>query len=248
MKQDKKLMLGMTLLFLITFVFFGTLIVTEKLAPLYTNKVKEKFTAYLTKKYKNNNEFTLEKVTYTHQKYEAKVTNKENEDLYFTITYKDKKITDTYKKDYLEGHTLLTKLEKTLEKDIKDYLNQEVKITFPLTLNKYTKTVKKDLLNANPKKTNMYDISLTIKSVIDQTEITNKITTLNNELKSLNIIPNHYNITIKSKNDKLTIHNLTQKTIEKNILFQITSDIITNKESNLLKNNNITYEYINKGE
>lgn len=250
MKQDKKLMLGMTLLFLITFVFFGTLIVTEKLAPLYTNKVKEKFTAYLTKKYKNNNEFTLEKVTYTHQKYEAKVTNKENEDLYFTITYKDKKITDTYKKDYLEGHTLLTKLEKTLEKDIKDYLNQEVKITFPLTLNKYTKTVKKDLLNANPKKTNMYDISLTIKSVIDQTEITNKITTLNNELKSLNIIPNHYNITINSKNDndKLTIHNLTQKTIEKNILFQITSDIITNKESNLLKNNNITYEYINKGE
>lgn len=250
MKQDKKLMLGMTLLFLITFVFFGTLIVTEKLAPLYTNKVKEKFTAYLTKKYKNNNEFTLEKVTYTHQKYEAKVTNKENEDLYFTITYKDKKITDTYKKDYLEGHTLLNKLEKTLEKDIKDYLNQEVKITFPLTLNKYTKTVKKDLLNANPKKTNMYDISLTIKSVIDQTEITNKITTLNNELKSLNIIPNHYNITINSKNDndKLTIHNLTQKTIEKNILFQITSDIITNKESNLLKNNNITYEYINKGE
>ena len=96
----------------------------------------------------------------------------------------------------------------------------------------------------------MYDISLTIKSVIDQTEITNKITTLNNELKSLNIIPNHYNITINSKNDndKLTIHNLTQKTIEKNILFQITSDIITNKESNLLKNNNITYEYINKGE
>lgn len=76
MKQDKKLILGMSLLFLITFVFFGTLIVTEKLAPLYTNKVKEKFIAYLTKNYKNNSEFTLKNVTYTPQKYEAKVTNK----------------------------------------------------------------------------------------------------------------------------------------------------------------------------
>lgn len=250
MKQDKKLILGMSLLFLITFVFFGTLIVTEKLAPLYTNKVKEKFIAYLTKNYKNNSEFTLKNVTYTPQKYEAKVTNKKNKDLYFTITYKNKKITDTYKKDYLEGKTLLNKLEKALEKDIKDHLNQEVKVTFPLTLNKYTKIVQEDLLNNNSKKTNMYDISLTITSIINQTEITNKITTLNNELKSLNIIPNHYTITIKSKNnnDKLTIKNLTQKTIEKNILFQITSDIITNKESNLLKNNNVTFEYINKGE
>lgn len=141
-------------------------------------------------------------------------------------------------------------MEKDLEKDIKDHLNQEVKVTFPLTLNKYTKIVQEDLLNNNSKKTNMYDISLTITSIINQTEITNKITTLNNELKSLNIIPNHYTITIKSKNnnDKLTIKNLTQKTIEKNILFQITSDIITNKESNLLKNNNVTFEYINKGE
>ena len=42
MKQDKKLILGMALLFFITFVSLGTLVVTEKLAPYYTDKIKIK--------------------------------------------------------------------------------------------------------------------------------------------------------------------------------------------------------------
>ena len=41
MRQDKKLMLGMAILFFITFVSLGTLVVTEKLAPFYTDKIKE---------------------------------------------------------------------------------------------------------------------------------------------------------------------------------------------------------------
>ena len=47
MRQDKKLMLGMTILFLITFVIFGTIVTTEKLAPFFTDRIKTKFETYL---------------------------------------------------------------------------------------------------------------------------------------------------------------------------------------------------------
>ena len=90
MRQDKKLMLGMTILFLITFIFFGTLVTTEKLAPYYTNKIKERFENYIKENYKEeNNNLKIGKITYKNQQYKAKVSNKNNKDLYFT------KATDT---------------------------------------------------------------------------------------------------------------------------------------------------------
>lgn len=63
----------------------------------------------------------------------------------------------------------------------------------------------------------------------------------------MNIYPNHYNITINNKKSKLTINNLTNNTIEKTTLTKIISDIITNNESDIIKTNNITYQYT-KGE
>ena len=53
MRQDKKLILGMALLFFITFVTLGTLVVTEKLAPFYTDKIEKKFINYINKNYKD---------------------------------------------------------------------------------------------------------------------------------------------------------------------------------------------------
>ena len=87
MRQDKKLMLGMTILFLITFIFFGTLITTEKLAPYYTDKIKERFENYIKENYKEeNNNLKIGIITYKNQQYKAKVSNKNNKDLYITIT------------------------------------------------------------------------------------------------------------------------------------------------------------------
>ena len=51
MRQDKKLILGMALLFFITFVSLGTIVVTEKLAPYYTDKIKLKMNEYLKQNY-----------------------------------------------------------------------------------------------------------------------------------------------------------------------------------------------------
>ena len=249
MRQDKKLMLGMTILFLITFIFFGTLVTTEKLAPYYTDKIKERFENYIKENYKEeNNNLKIGKISYKNQQYKAKVSNKNNKDLYFTITYQNKEITDTYKKDYLEGKTLLNELEKNLEERIKENTDQSVTISIPLSLDKYTNKIQENLINNNLENTKIYDIEFTINSNIEITSIVNKIEEIVTELSSMNIYPNHYNITIKNRNNKLTINNLTNNTIEKTTLTKIISDIITNNESDIIKTNNISYQYTNKGE
>lgn len=249
MRQDKKLMLGMTILFLITFIFFGTLVTTEKLAPYYTDKIKERFENYIKENYKEeNNNLKIGKISYKNQQYKAKVSNKNNKDLYFTITYQNKEITDTYKKDYLEGKTLLNELEKNLEEKIKENTDQSVTISIPLSLDKYTNKIQENLINNNLENTKIYDIEFTINSNIEITSIVNKIEEIIAELSSMNIYPNHYNITINNKKSKLTINNLTNNTIEKTTLTKIISDIITNNESDIIKTNNISYQYTNKGE
>ena len=249
MRQDKKLMLGMAILFLITFIFFGTLVTTEKLAPYYTNKIKERFENYIKENYKDeNNNLKIGKISYKNQQYKAKVSNRNNKDLYFTITYQNKEIKDTYKKDYLEGKTLLNKLEKNLEEKIKENTNQSVSISIPLPLNEYTNKIQENLINNNLENTKIYDIEFTINSNIETTDIVNKMEEIVTELSSMNIYPNHYNITIKNKKSKLTINSLTNNTIEKTTLTQIISDIITNNDSDIIKINNISYQYTNKGE
>ena len=251
MKQDKKLMLGMTLLFFITFVSFGTLVVTEKLAPFYTDKIKDKITAYIKENYKEEQKnLTIGKVTYKLQKYQAKVYNKNNKNLYFNVTYQNKKITDTYQKDYLEGKTLLTTTEKILEQKIKKELNKKVTITFPLTLDKYTTQIKETLINNDLENINLYNINLSITSPLETSAIVENIEKTATELRTIKINPNHYNIKITNKNEnkKLTINNLTQQTLQKYTLTQIINDIINNNESDIIKTNNISYQYSNKGE
>lgn len=248
MKQDKKLILGMALLFLITFVSFGTIVVTEKLAPFFTDKIKTKFETYIEKNYKDDkNNLTIGKITYKNQQYKAKISNKKNKNWYFYITYQNKKIKDTYKEDYLEGKTLLTSIERKIEKKVKDKLNQKVTITFPLTLNKYTNQIKENLISNNLKEIKTYDITLTITTPTLTTENINKeLEKRIQELYQIDIYPNHYTIKINSKDEKLTITNLTEKTMKKEYRTQIINDIINNTNSNIIKENNITYNYVYK--
>lgn len=251
MRQDKKLMLGMTILFLITFVIFGTIVTTEKLAPFFTDRIKTKFETYLKENYKTETKnLKIGKITYKNQVYEAKVTNKENKNLYFSIYYQNKKITDTYKKDYIKGTTLLNSLENNIEKEIEKQINKKVTITFPLTLNKYSNTIKQKLIKEeNIISSKLYNISFEITSSIDPVEIANKVLETTQKLQEQNIVPNEYSITINNKkeNTKLKVNNLTQTTLEFNSLTQIINDIINNNESDMIKTNNITYQYTKGG-
>lgn len=258
MKQDKKLILGMALLFFITFVSLGTLVVTEKLAPYYTDKIKIKMEKYLNENYKEEIEnLKLGKITYKTQTYTAKVTNKKNKDLYFNITYKNKKITDTYKKDYLEGKTILSKLETTIEKEIKENLNINTTITFPLTLNKYTKNIQQNIINNNIEQLNIYNIKFNINSSLQTEEISTLVAQIINQIQNihtLNINPNYYTIKINSKkeNKSLTIKNLTEKNLNQENLTQIIYYIMIEDENSIgnsiIKDNNIKYEYKRYGD
>lgn len=258
MKQDKKLILGMALLFFVTFVSLGTIVVTEKLAPYYTDKIKIKMEEYLNEHYQQEIEnIKLEKITYQAQIYTAKVTNKKNKNLYFTISYQNKKITDTYKKDYLEGKTLLSKIETQLEKKIKDSLKLNATITFPLTLNKYTNNIKNNIINNKIDELNIYNLNLTLNYTLSEENINNLVAEIKNtvtKINNLHITPNHYTIKINSKqNGKvLTIKNLTNKTLELETLTQIMNYIMIGNENNIVNNiikeNNINYEYKRYGD
>ena len=261
MRQDKKLMLGMAILFFITFVSLGTLVVTEKLAPFYTDKIKERMTDYINEKYPTEKDnLKIGKITYQAQVYKAKVTNKKNDNLYFTITYQNKDIKDTYQKDYSKGKTLITTIEKNLEKKIKDNLNIETTISFPLTLNKYTNQIKENMINNNLDNINVYDIELSIPAKLKATNIetiVNDINTTVTNLHSININPNHYTINIKSDEERrmLTIYDLTDATLQKDSLTHVLNYIMIDNEKEeitegekIVNQYSLSYEYIRYGD
>ena len=165
------------------------------------------------------------------------------------MTYQNKKIKSTYKKDYLEGKTLLNKTKTNLEKKIKKNLNIDAKITFPLTLNKYIDSIKEDIINNE--NTNIYNIEYEITNKLSLEEIpyiTNEISKITTSLNDLNITPNYTTISIKGNNKSLTLKNLTNKTLQSNYLNQIITNILTGNNLESLKENNLSYEYKEYGD
>ena len=251
MRQDKKLTIYMSLLFIIVFASFGFIIFKEKETVLFLPRIKEKLTTHLHNNYpKLKNKVNTNKIINKNNKYILKITSKKNKNLYFNIIYKNKNITDTYKKDYLEGQTLLNKINKDLEKDISNKLNYKVKVTSTNTLNNYSKKVKeeifkeKDLLNLS-----IYNIEKDIEvDKIDTNTISKEITKLDNDCYKNKINPKYYNITITNKNnitESIKINSLSRNLIKKSDLKLVINDIINNKKSNILDKYNITYKYLN---
>ena len=72
--------------------------------------------------------------------------DKTNNNLYFYITYSNKKITDTYQKDYIEGKSLITHLNKKIQKNISKKTNKNYKASINNTYDNFSKKVKKALL------------------------------------------------------------------------------------------------------
>ena len=108
MKEQKKLTIKMAIFTFIIFVCFGIIILNEKSAPYYASRIHKKLLTYLNETYKDEiNTFSIDDTKYKNTKYTLKVKSKENKNLYFIVTYNSKKITDTYKEDYLEGKTLI---------------------------------------------------------------------------------------------------------------------------------------------
>ena len=233
MKEQKKLTLGMAIFTFIIFVSFGVIILNEKSAPYFAPKIEKKLIDYLKTEYKDEyNDFDI------------------GTTIYFNIFYDNKKITDTYEKDYKQGKTLLNSITKKIEDELKNKYNQDFNIIMSKSLDEYSKQIQENLILKNDLKSlKIYTLETTITSKWNTNDIGSKIIKLNNNLKEENLTPKSYNITIINSKDatkSVKISNLTTEIIEDStLLSSIISDIIKNENSELLKQNNITYKYFN---
>ena len=242
MNKQKKLLLERGIFILIVFVLLGVIVITEKFGSIMIPQATKKIETYIENKYKELN-LKENKLIFKNTTYTMKVESKENKNHYFYINYYNRKITDTYKKDYLEGKNLLTHIKKKLKKEINNKTNTNCDIEITSTLDKYTDLVKEKII----KEDNLLELKFFIikKELIidkwDEEIIANKI---NNFLdKFTGITPKSYTITITNQEDiteSIEIKNITNKVSK-----EIISDIINNKKSDLLKENKITYKYLN---
>lgn len=247
MKKQLKLTLSMALLFLVTFVSFGTIIINEKKEELFMPHIKNKLLNYLEKNYKEQSNLTTN-ISYKKDKFILKVISEENKNYYFNIYYKDKKITDSYQEDYIKGNTYFKYLEKKLQKDIKKNLDIKTTIDIATTLDSMTSKIrKKVLIDEDIKSLKIYTLSSElIVEQWDTISITNDITTFINKLEKEDIKPNSYILTITNSNNlnqSVEITNITTDLIQNNKLNLVIDDIINDINSKLLQQEKITYKY-----
>ena len=239
----KKLKVQYSIFLTIVIILFGTIIISQKMNPILEKKVNTKINEYIDKNYYNLKDIKKDKLTKKKNTYQKKITNKYNNYYYFVITYKKKKITDTYKKDYLEGYNLLKHTSKLINKDINKKINKNYKITINHKLNEFSSQTKNNIIKENNlSKLPIYNIEIKLDSKHTINDLYRNIIYLNNKLKSNMIIPESFNLLIKDNNKVLKIDNLKVN----NDLKQIISDIISNSESDIINKNNITYELINE--
>lgn len=247
MNEGKKLTIQMALFFLVTFVLFGTIIIKEKQNIIFLPKIENSISKYMNDTYQD---LILEKdkVTEENNVFTMKVKNIKNKNHYFYIKYSNKKITDTYKTDYLEGKTILNHLSTKLEKDIYKETNITYKVSFDNKFNSYSEKVQKLLLEENIKTLKVYTIEKEITTSWEINNITKTISDTMTTLEKKQFTPKNYTFIITNEKDitqSIKINNLKSSLINENKLQTIISDIISNNKSIILTENKITYEYLN---
>ena len=249
MDKQKKLVFERSIFVFIICVIFGVIIVTEKMGGLLIPKITKKMNTYIEEKY-NKEEFKYSPVTYKNTTYTMKVSSKDNKNHYFYVKYFGKKLSDTYKKDYKEGKNLLDYLKDKLKKDIMKKTSTSCDIEITSTLDEYTNIVRERIIKEdNLLELKFYKIKKEL--IIDdwnKENITLEITNLINNYKENNITPKSYNIIITNKKDitkAIEIKNITEEFIDNSSNKEIINDIINDEKSDLLKNNKITYKYLN---
>ena len=247
-KTESKLLFEMTIFFFIVVLCFGLLIIKEKSESFKKDKANKKIIEYIDTNYKDiKNEFKKDKLKYKNNAYSMKIYNNDNKDLNFTINYKNKKITSTYKEDYLEGKSLFTVLEKTMNdkliKNNSDNYYKNLKITYDLKLNNCTDIIKNKLIKGN------YDLSL--YTINDKRSINLNSETLQSELIklheyiiSLKLNPKDYNLTYTDINNETKSINIivSEETLKNGV--DVGKIIIENDEKSL-NLNNIKVKYLN---
>lgn len=250
MQKQKKLAIQMSIFVLVIVISFSLILLNEKDLPYITDRIDLKFTNYLETNYQNIlDDLKVEKTTYTNSTYQAIVSSKENPNLHFTLIYKNKKVTDTYKKDYLEGNTILKNISTTLEKDLKKKYGYDFKVVNLASLDTYNDELKDYIIKYNSfSDLKIYTLEISYKTTMNAKDLSNTISNTYTELLTESVIPKSYTFILTDSKDitkTVKIENLTSKIIEdKTTLNKIIDAIINDENKEVLTNNNISYEYL----
>ena len=194
------LMIGQALLWGLIIIFFGIIVVREKVPTLKSKTVEEDINAYYEEKYKDLDvlssdlEYRKDDNSYSITYYDKNYT-----DLNFTIKSINNKITDNYEENYLKGKDVIEKSEKeVLDKYNEVFKNtnyQNIKIEFK-DLDKYSKAEEIDILEGNIYNTGYYSVSYYVKvDSLDDVYLNNLINSFNSIAASNGLSTNNYSVT-----------------------------------------------------
>ena len=194
------LMLGQALLFGLVIIFFGIIIVREKVPSIKSKTVEEDINTYYEENYKGLDVSRGDlKYSKDDNSYSITYYNKDYEELNFTITSLNNKITDNYKENYVKGKEVLKNASKEVLDKYKEIFKntnfQNIKIEFK-DLDKYNKAEAIDILEGNIYNTGYYSVSYYVKvDSLDDVYLNNLINSFNSIALSNGLNTNNYSVT-----------------------------------------------------
>lgn len=235
----------MAFFFLITFVLLGLIVVEEKKEEIMLPKVENKMKEYLQEKNLTIENTKMEPIKYNEKekRFERKIINKDNKNLFFYLYYQKKKVTSTYEEDYIFGKSLLSHLEEKIKNEIGQ---KNIKIIISTPLNQFNKEVKKKLLKEeNLKGLKIYTFEKEINTKdFSVFTIINELTSLNKANQELEITPKNYTITLNNSLDITQSIKIENLQLPNNNIIEIITGILANDKSIEIKYN-IKYTYLN---
>ena len=247
MKKEKNLLIARNIFVFFVFIALTLVVISEKGEELVIPKIQKEMEQYLKNTYPELENIKNEEVKYKSNYYQMKVISNKNKNLFFYINRKNKKISDTYQKDYIEGNSLFSYLENKLGKKIQEETNTQVKVNIISTLDQYTTKVQEQII----KEENLLQLKfyiIEIESIIDNWSSSSIEKQLKDSISiynSKNITPNSYTFIITNKEDiteSIEIKNIKSDTITKEII----QDILDDNNSKRLKESKIKYNYLYK--
>ena len=199
-RKMNSLMIGQALLFGLIIVFFGIIIVREKVPSLKSKNVEEDINVYYEDNY---NDLDVSKGDLVYNKddnsYSITYYDKAYEELNFTITSLNNKITDNYKDNYVKGKDVLKRASKDVLDKYKDIFSntnyENIKVEFK-DLDEYSKAEVVDILEGNIYKTGYYSVSYYVKvDSLDEVYLNNLINSFNTIATDNDLVTNNYSVT-----------------------------------------------------
>ena len=199
-KKMNKLMIGQALLFGLIIIFFGIIIVREKVPSLKVKNVTRDINNYYEENYSTLN-VRVGDLKYNEEDNSYSITyyDRDYNDLNFTIKSINNKITDNYEENYVKGKKVIEKCEDlVLEKYNEVFKNtnyQNIKISFK-DLNRYNDAEVIDILEGNIYNTGLYSVSYYVKvDSLNDIYLSNLINSFNSISTSNGLSTNNYSVT-----------------------------------------------------